>query len=179
MRVRGPRFAMRSIERWYRGAIPASVICAFPLISRSELAQAFSVQVKQRLRVTSALGFPSKTSAEIAPDHLKLSHHIFGPTTEQNVQIRANIALSLYWCYFLAALRNGGNRFPLPAPALIGGRTFSDFVKKQSRLCDCPPFAPIIPSEDGAQRVTRLIRTVASNPSPRAHDRQSAPFVPH
>ena len=72
--------------------------------------------MKHRLRVSSALGFPSKTPPEIAPDHRNSSEAALGLTREDSAQTRINIALSLYWWYFTAALGNGGNRFPLPAP---------------------------------------------------------------
>jgi hypothetical protein len=92
------------------------------LISRPELARAFPAQV---LRLSSALGFPSKTSAEITPDHPKSSEAVFGLTREDSWQTRINIALCQYWCYFHDALENGGNRFPLPAP-FGRRRTFSN-----------------------------------------------------
>jgi hypothetical protein len=69
-----------------------------------------------RLRVSSALGFPSKTSAEIAPDHRESSKMLFGPIGKDSAQPRINIALCKDWWCFPAALGNGGNRFPLPAP---------------------------------------------------------------
>src|ERR1700758_3027767 len=68
-------------------------------------------------RVSSALGFPSKRSAEIAPDHRKSSEGTFCPANEDSMETRFNIALCLYYWYFSSALGNGGNRFPLPAPA--------------------------------------------------------------
>jgi hypothetical protein len=69
-----------------------------------------------KLRVSSALGFPSKTSAEITPDHRKLSQYIFGAQTQNNAQSRISIAVCHYWRYFHDALEKGGNRLPLPAP---------------------------------------------------------------
>jgi len=41
----------------------------------------------------SALGFPSKTTAEIAPDHPKLSEGAFAPRSEDNAETRITIAL--------------------------------------------------------------------------------------
>jgi hypothetical protein len=68
------------------------------------------------LGVISALGFPSKTSTEIAPDHRKLSDRTSRLNRDGRAQTRINIALCKYWWYFRDALGNGGNRFPLPAP---------------------------------------------------------------
>ena len=65
-----------------------------------------------------ALGFPSKTSAEIAPDHRKLSDGASGLNWDDRPQTRINIAVCKYWWYFHDAFENGGNRFPLlPSPA--------------------------------------------------------------
>jgi len=75
----------------------------------------------------SALGFPSKSCAEIAPDHRESSRRIFGARFEDNAQTRINIAACLHSWYFHGALENGGNRFPLPAPRsrawfILGGQ---------------------------------------------------------
>ncbi len=70
-------------------------------------------------RVSSALGFPSKTSAEIAPDHPKLSPGRFRAVCRKARKTRINIELCRVKWYSPAALGNGGNRFPLPAPAQI------------------------------------------------------------
>ena len=67
------------------------------------------------LEFNSALGFPSKTSAEIAPDHRELSDGTSGLNKGDSAQTRINIAVCTYWCYFHDALENGGNRLPLPA----------------------------------------------------------------
>ena len=67
--------------------------------------------------VVLALGFPSKTSAEIAPDHRKSSDHVSGLTRDDRAQTSVNIALCRHRWYFQPALENGGNRFPLPAPS--------------------------------------------------------------
>src|SRR5262249_48846532 len=61
------------------------------------LARAFSLQAEHRVRFSSSLGFPSKTSAEIAPDHRKSSAADLGLTRGDNAQTRINIALCRYW----------------------------------------------------------------------------------
>ncbi len=61
---------------------------------RPELRHAFSYRAK-RLRISSALGFPSKTSAEIAPDHLKSYEDAFTQTSGDSVQTSINIVLYL------------------------------------------------------------------------------------
>jgi hypothetical protein len=74
--------------------------------------------VQGQIGVSSALGFPSKTSAEIAPDHRKLPDLASGLNREDRAQTRINIAPCKYWWHFHDALENGGNRFPLPAPQI-------------------------------------------------------------
>jgi hypothetical protein len=74
------------------------------------------VALTERRHRVLALGFPSKTSTEIAPDHPKLSDRASRLSSDNCAQTLINIALRKYWWYFHDALENGGNRFPLPAP---------------------------------------------------------------
>ncbi len=60
------------------------------------VAQIFLPQKPRILRASSALGFPSKTSAKIALDYRKTSEAAFGLTREGGVQTRINIALCRY-----------------------------------------------------------------------------------
>ena len=85
--------------------------------------------------VSSALGFPSKTSAEIAPDHQKSSEAAFGLAREDSAQTRINIALSLHWWYFPAALGNGGNRFPSRHHTCPALKSIGYAVPRPSFLC--------------------------------------------
>src|SRR5215475_15686034 len=63
----------------------------------------------------SALGFRSKTSAEVTPDHRKSPEGSFHQSGRKARQASSTIALCPDWWYFTGALENGGNRFPLPA----------------------------------------------------------------
>ena len=53
------------------------------------------MEAEHRLRVSTALGFPSKTSAEITPDRPKSSEAAFVLARGDSVQARINIALYL------------------------------------------------------------------------------------
>ena len=68
---------------------------AEPYVTLNQLVYS-SRAVDSMARSIIALGFPSKTSAEIAPDHLKLSQGTSRGTMGDSAQTRINIAVFLY-----------------------------------------------------------------------------------
>jgi len=63
-----------------------------------------------------ALVFPSKTSAEIAPDRPKTSGGGFRWLRGRDAETRISIEVYQHWWYRETALGKQGIRFPLPAP---------------------------------------------------------------
>src|SRR5262249_45145188 len=111
-----------AVTRTLMGKSNTTLVSNFPNLefkipSSTAQVAALSRKPSFAMAINCALGFPSKTSAEIAPDHRKLSPGTFRVPTQNNAQTSADIAVCLYWWYFHDALENSGNRFPLPAPA--------------------------------------------------------------
>src|ERR1700741_1796265 len=96
------------------------------LISRPALPRAFP----HKLRVSSALGFPSKTSAEITPDHRKLSRYIFRVQRKATRKPASALQFATIDGIFTMPLKMGGidspsrhHDFPAtPTPPLVAAR---------------------------------------------------------